>query len=88
MAQKDKAKTAEQIRQASAAETRRQDQQDIATKAMSDNPLDRPTTEAEWVKAQQIDSRMMHRLRKEISGSRHQQQIDLKTWSQRYTTLS
>ena len=51
MAQKDKAKTAEQIRQASAAETRRQDQQDIATKAMSDNPLDRPTTEEEWVKA-------------------------------------
>jgi hypothetical protein len=66
-AKKDELKKAEQKRLTRATETRQQKQQDIATKAISNNPLDRPTTEAEWISTQDVDSRMMRRLRSEIS---------------------
>ena len=51
---------------APARETRPTKQKNTAKETVSTNPLDRPTTEAEWVDAQAIDSKMMRRLRKEI----------------------
>ena len=49
------------------ASTRDGEQQKNTSKyAVSTNPLDRPTTEAEWIDAQAIDSRMMRHLRREV----------------------
>jgi len=63
---KEHAKKLEDERLALTIKARLNNQQDTAKRAISYNPLDRPTTEAEWIKAQALDSKMMRRLRKEV----------------------